>query len=347
MDGVKEVEGEILGVHVDEVTGMPHAQIQYHDGIITERGNVLQGKPKVAVDNVDISNIEKVTPKPVLPESPTLPGPEKRTLSRSAEKPSGESINPDSYSGKIFRQAADKEAAEILLKEYRVGEKAHIEQLSKQINDDHWVRVEATSRDRNTNYVSQIGKVEDPRFDPKIYYAHQAEEFYSASTNAQKVSRGGVQLSQAESNFKGTYRYDANGNATRANSARDIAERQVRKAGTKAGKTAEEIDSDVQKLRTWMNKYDDTVARNGGLERAKAAQKEFEVLKPKLEEAINQSASLPLPQSQFESMAKQFKDMLLEPEKKEAAEAALRRIRCSRPEWSVGDTYAGFNLKCN
>ena len=48
-------------------------------------------------------------------------------------------------------------------------------------------------------------------------------------------------------------------------------------------------------------------------------------------------------------MSHQLSQMQLPVEKKLAAEAALRKIRCSRPDWTSirGYTTSGFNLSCN
>jgi hypothetical protein len=347
LDGVKEVEGELLTLYTDSVTGMPHAQIKYADGVITERGNVLQGKPNHQVTNVDISSIEGVRAAerpPVLQAPPVAP---KKPLGKTAKGPEGESLDPDTYSGKKFRQNADQEAADILIKEYRLGESSHIDQLKKEINDAQWIRKEALSRDSNTNYVSKNGNVNDSRFDPKIYYAHQAEEYHSAMNSAKKVSANGITREEAEREFKGVIQYDANNNPIRKRSARDTVAGAIREKGSKAGKSEEAIKQDIASMNEWMDKYDRTIPLQANVEKATKAQQEFQKLKPKLEAALNGSSTQPLVQSNFEEISRNMRDMMLKPEQKEAAEAALRRIKCARPEWNISDSYNGFNLRCD
>ena len=51
--------------------------------------------------------------------------------------------------------------------------------------------------------------------------------------------------------------------------------------------------------------------------------------------------------STFEEMSQHLNDMMLNPEQREAAEVALRKIKCARPEWGIGDKFRGFSLKCD
>jgi hypothetical protein len=339
MDGVKEVEGEIInGTHIDPVSGMPRVQVKYADGVITEKGNVLQGKPNYQIANADIDTIEgvkKVEVKAVAEVEPVA----KKPLDRTARKPGADAVDPDSYSGNAFRKTADTEAADILLKEHRVGERSHIDKLKKQVDEDTWFRREATSNDRGVNVASQMGKFDDPRFNPKIYYATQAEEYNSAMTSASKFSTNGTSREAAELSFKGRIDYDSAGNPIRRGSARD----KIKEVMTKKGAT----EAQVKEMEAWMNRYDETIPRKNNIDKAAAAQQSFEKLKPKLESALNGSATQPMGKSTFEEMSQHLNDMMLNTEQREAAEVALRKIKCARPEWGIGDKFRGFSLKCD
>ena len=340
MDGVRQVNGEVLSLHVDPNTGVPQVQIRWQDGVITDRGHVQQGKPNLRVDNVDVASIRGVTPPKPLPSSvaePVAPKP----ISSKASTPKGTAADPDHFDGKYFRAQADREAVEMLLKEHRVGERAHIESLKKQIQDDHWVRVLANRGDSNTVYVSKLGTMKDARFDPKIYYAHRAEEYHSAINSAKKVSKDGSPLDYAERDFLGQYSYAADGTRTRVRSARDEAIGFMKSKG--------KSEAEIKALVEWMDKYDATIPRAHNFEKAVEAQKKFEAMKPKLERAISDASSVTpqVSRTTFDEMSQHLKDMLLNPKQKEAAEAALKRIKCARPEWSVSDNYNGFNLSCN
>lgn len=337
MDGVKNVEGEILnGIHLDSVSGMPSVQVKYADGVITEVGNVNRGKPNYKIESVTIDKIEGVKPK-VMPKTEIIEAPVSKPVSHTVKEPTGRNLDPESYDGKIFRSEADSEALNALLNEHRVGGQAHIDNLNKQLRDDHLLRMKANSPNRDINKASKHGQFDSPNFDPKIYYADLAEEYSSAVTSASKFSKNGMPLESVEQNLKGRITY-VDGNPVRVNSARD----EIRNAMKKKGKTPEQI----KEVEDWMDGYDQTIPRIRNMEKAKAAQAAFDKLKPKLDSIIRGDKQILAP-STFDDMAKNLKEMMLSSEKKEAAEAALRRIKCSRPEWKIGDEYHGFNLRCN
>lgn len=337
MDGVKDVEGEILnGIHIDSITGMPSVQIKFADGVITEPGNVMRGKPNYKIESVGIDTLEELKPK-VVAKTPAVEPVEVKPINRTVKQPNEKQMDPDSYDGKRFRAETDSEALNSLLTEHRVGGRTHIADLEKEILDDRLIRSKASNTNRQIAEISRYGKFDNPNFDPKIYYASVAEDFNTASRAANKMTADNVSVSQAEIKLKGRIDYDADGKPTRVGSARD----DVRFAMKKQGKTPEQI----KEVEDWMDSYDKTIPRRNNVDKAKAAQEAFEKLKPKFEKIINGDKSV-IPESTFKEMTTHLNNMMLRPDKKDAAEAALRRIRCSRPEWNVGDNLNGFDLRC-
>jgi hypothetical protein len=338
MDGVKEVEGEIInGMHLDSVSGMPSIQLKYADGVITETNNVMRGKLNYKIDSIGIDTIEELRPK-VIPKEVVIEQAPVKPINKTVKTPSTKELDPTSYDGRAFRTQADSDALNTLLKEQRVGERTHIASLEQQLRDDNLLRMKASSPNREITQISKYGKFNDPRFDPKIYYADIAEEFNSALNAADKFSPNGMPLEAAELRLKGRISYNAEGKAERVGSARD----EIRTVMKNNGKTPDQI----KEVEDWMDRYDETIPRKRNVEKAKAAQAAFEKLKPKFEGILRGETQV-IAQSTFEDMTTHLKDMMLRPEKREAAEAALRRIKCSRPEWKIGDSYKGFDLKCH
>ena len=106
---------------------------------------------------------------------------------------------------------------------------------------------------------------------------------------------------------------------------------------------------EIAKLEKWMDAYDQAAPRVRAVERAEAAQKEFEAVKQTLQKAlINDSGIKPMVQTTFEKIAQCLNDLQLTPEQKKASEVALKKIRCARPEWQIKDNqFPTFNLKCD
>ncbi len=331
LDGVKEVEAVVQGAPFKGVKGTQEVQVRYQDG-------VLNGKPVIKYASVAIDEIEQVKPIVKVVETPA-PAVVFKPINETILRPADKAIDAASHEGQTFRRAADSEGADILL-DRRIGERAHVEALQRSVKDDQLLLREAQLSDRNAQYVSQIGNTSDPRFNPRAFYAHQSSEYQSAMS-APKGSPAASLREQAEMAFKGRISYDASGNAVRTGSARDVAIRTARARGMP--------EEEIAKLEKWMNDYDQAAPRVRAVERAEAAQKEYEALKPILQKALrNDSGVQIIPQSTFEKMAQSLNDIMLTPEQKKAAEVALKKIRCARPEWKIRDNqFSTFNLKCD
>ncbi len=330
-EGVKDVEGVVQGAPYRGVNGNQEVQVRFQDG-------VQNGKPVIRFTSVAIDEIEHVKP-PVVTAPTNLVAVEFKSINEVIRRPVDKALDADSYEGQAFRRSADSEGADILL-DRRIGERAHVESLRLGVNEDYLLLREAKIPDRSAMHVSQTGKTDDARFNPRVFYAHQYNE-YHAAISAPKGSPAAAGREQAELAYKGRMVYDAEGNVTRSNSARDVA---LRTASAR-GMSQEEIS----KLERWMDAYDQAAPRVRAVERAEAAQKEFEAVRQTLQKALkNESGTQPMALSTFEKMAQSLNDLQLTPEQKKASEVALKKIRCARPEWKIRDNqFSTFNLKCD
>lgn len=330
-DGVKDVEAVVQGAPYKSVNGTQEVQVRYQDG-------VHNGKPVIRYTSVAIDKIEHVKP-PVVTAPTNVVAVEFKPIDEVIRKPADRALDASSYEGQAFRRTADSEGADILL-DRRIGERAHVEALRQGIKEDYLLLREAIVKDRNEMHISQIGKTDDARFNPRVFYAHQSSE-YHAAVSAPKGSPAAAGREQAELAYKGRMAYDAEGNVTRSNSARDVALRTARTRGMSPEEIAE--------LEKWMEAYDQASPRVRAVERAEAAQKEFEAVKQTLQKALKNDLGIqPMVQTTFEKMAQSLNDLQLTPEQKKASEVALKKIRCARPEWQIKDNqFPTFNLKCD
>ncbi len=331
LDGVKDVEAVVQGAPYKGVHGTQEVQVRFQDG-------VQNGKPVIRYTSVAIDEIEHVKP-PVVTAPTNVVAVEFKPINEVIRKPVDKALDASSYEGQAFRRTADSEGADILL-DRRIGESTHVEGLKQGVKEDYILLRDAKVPDRNAMYVSQTGRTDDARFNPRVFYAHQSSE-YHAAVSAPKGSPTAAGREQAELAYKGRMAYDAEGKVTRSNSARDVALRTARARGMPP--------EEISKLEKWMDAYDQAAPRVRAVERAEAAQKEFEAVKQTLQKALkNDSGTQPIAQSTFEKMAQSLNDLQLTPEQKKASEVALKKIRCARPEWKIRDNqFSTFNLKCD
>lgn len=332
LDGVKDVEAVVQGAPYKGINGTQEVQVRYPAGV--ENGKMTYKYTSVALDE-----IEQVKPV-VTVVAPKVEAVPYKPISENVRKPSPAAMDPDSYDGKQFRRSVDQEAADIIT-DRRIGGAADVATLRKSIDSDYLLVREASARDRNVMYVSQEGMTSDKRFNPRIFYAHQSNEYHVAIT-APKGTHPSGHLGQLEEKLMGTFRYSADGSTrTRVNSARDVALRAARSQNMSA--------DEIAKLEKWMDDFDQAAPRIRAVEKAETAQKDFEAMKGTLQKALqNDSGNTPLTQTTFEKLARSMNDMMLTPEKKAAAEAALKKLKCSRPEWTIRDgQFSNFNLKCD
>ena len=67
-----------------------------------------------------------------------------------------------------------------------------------------------------------------------------------------------------------------------------------------------------------------------------------------LSQAAEGKSVVYIPEDKFKVMAQSLNDMQLTPSRQKDAETALKKIRCSRPEWKVGaKQFSNFNLSCD
>lgn len=340
MDGVIDADGEISGgVYYNEFTKTYQVKVKHQVGIY-QKPHPMAGKPIYEFDSVDIVDIREGVPKPPLPKTEALPVVQK-PLDPTLRKPTGDSLydpkkdyNDQGFGFFNVRKEMDREASSIF-SERRIGERTHIEALQREIVDDVRIRNQAKLGDRNAMYVSENGNFADPRFDPKVWYAKIREGAEQGDSNALTA-------------LNGRYKHYLDDGAKLHDSARDRIREHVIQKAKAAGKTDEQIAQELNQLNNWMNKYDETVPRNTNFQKAVKAQKEFERIRSDLDLATRSNSSLQriVSQDGFQSMAQNLRDMMLKPQDREAAELALRKIRCARPEWKLKSDY-GFNLKCD
>lgn len=331
LDGVKEVEAIVQGKPFKGATGLQEIQIRYPDG-------VDNGKTVYKYASVSIDDVEKIKPAPV-PVVPKMDPVNYKPINAEIRNPVGPQITETTYEGKQFRNAADAEAAEILT-DRRIGTRAHIDSLKPSVSADYDLVQEIRQVDSNIRHVSQKGLTSDSRFNPRIFYQHQADQHH-VIMSAPKEPQNSALREQISRTFKGTIHYNDDGTTKYVNSARDVAIRTAHQQGMSS--------DEIAKLEKWIDAYDQAAPRIRAYERAVAAQKDFDGMKTILANAIkNDSTQHPISSQTFEKLAQSLNDMQLNSEQKRVAEIALKKIRCSRPEWKIKDNqFLYFNLKCD
>jgi hypothetical protein len=367
--GAQKLEGEIISLPAKNPnTNVHEVQVRLQTGVETRPGHANQGKPTYEIHNVSVDQVTAVKAKPKLAATEIIPQ-KYKPINSEIRKPAGEAADPSTYSGKTFRQKADKEAADILIdRRVQVKTPAEAAAFKAQHDADLAVVNQAlhTAPGPITRAVLEPGSA---AFNPKLYYAQASKEYNSLVTiektlkerraagallkddlkdlhdvvapehrhmvqDASKLNAtSSISKESEEIHFLGRY----NNDGVRAGGARDKALGAVTDPAQKA------------ELKKWMDDYDVAQARVQKQTLADNAVKEFDkTTRPMLEKAITGEMT-PMSLTQFEKMTQQISQMQLPAEKKAAAEIALKKIRCSRPDWTSMKSYVsvGLDLKCH
>ena len=359
-----EISGEISRGPFKAENGRMQVEVKYTE-TETRVGHVNRGKQVERFENVDIADLKPRAQPAALKPTEFIPATPAKPIDSTIRKPAGDQVDASSYSGKLFRQKVDKEAADVL-----VDNSVHIkpESVIKRIQEENLSDIQILREAKAPPGKGGVwmNSAMDPNskdFNPKLFYGKAATDYADAKTVYDAFKRQSKSGALLQDDLKyldsivGNDWKQVTRDASKVRQVNTEAEEMAFKGrydgnGNLRGGARERVLSSVQdpvkkaELEKWMDDFDKALARQRQRTLETDAINEFKGMRNRLDEVLKGEAK-PLSLAEFEKMSTALSRIDMPPEKRAAAETALRKLKCSRPEWKPKPhTYSGFDLSC-